>query len=310
MKKYFSYRMTIMMVTILSMTLVSCDKKDPTSSDSKGIMQEIQRYKWTGQSIEEEVYSYGTATYTQTWTVYFINDSQGVMHWTAVDRDTALGTSRDEDDIEFYYEIKGNTIHLYGGSNFVFEYYDGFLVEGETIFSPSSLGSSDYAYLQNYLNGNGGNNNGGGNNDNNSDITFHVGFANDWATLYDSKKGQYTHQIFMGYGMSKGNYKLGINEFGVCVRAVNGSVKNKNTHDDGLGNYVSTEFINGQSTKCFTGFLNEDIAYEWGTILYVTSKDKTVTLEYTPRYYNGNTGKYVVSGTETYVYTPKEIYTE
>ncbi len=113
----------------------------------------------------------------------------------------------------------------------------------------------------------------------------------------------------MGYGMSKGNYKLGINEFGVCVRAVNGNVKNKNNSSSLTGEHVSTEFVNGQATKCFTGFLNEDIAYEWGALIYVSSNDDTVTLEYTPRYFNGNTGTYVYSKTEKYVYVPKEIAT-
>ncbi|MBQ9649078.1 MAG: hypothetical protein IJV25_01525 [Prevotella sp.] len=266
-----------MMVTILSMTLVSCDKKDPTSSDSKGIMQEIQRYKWTGQSIEEEVYSYGTATYTQTWTVYFINDSQGVMHWTAVDRDTALGTSRDEDDIEFYYEIKGNTIHLYGGSNFVFEYYDGFLVEGETIFSPSSLGSSDYAYLQNYLNDNGENNGGS-----DGRIDTEVFFINDNEILmgvnYDESSGAYQYVLQFGFGVNdKKAYDKGLTKLTATIWADNGSFDGYKSSNFGKKKKLELDVYPGSESY---------YGWEW-----LFSKDKEVTLHYDFSYYNSNNGQ-------------------
>ena len=254
----------------------------------------------------------------------YIFESSGIVTWELIPSDVSARFKyriQKEDGYQReYYEL---ILEDYGdgnGGQVEIEFInDNELKMGAKTYYRKGYGPEDSNNSDNNSGGGGnnnsGNNNSGGNNSsgnssNNSDITFHVGFANDWPTLYDSKKEQYTHQIYMGYGISKGNYKLGINEFGVCVRAVNGSVTNKNTHEDMLGNYVSTDFIDGQSTKCFTGFLYEDIAYEWGALLFVTSKDKTVTLEYTPRYYNGNTGKYIESKTETYVYTPKEIYTE
>lgn len=120
----------------------------PNNPDIKEeIIQKLMNHKWKGSETEYSEYSYGSSVYTQTWTVYFISDNKGVMHWTAVDKDSSLGTDRSEGDSKFSYSVSGNKIQLYGNSNFCFEYYGDFLMEGETMFSPQSLDSSDKIYL-------------------------------------------------------------------------------------------------------------------------------------------------------------------
>ena len=163
MKTKINFFLTIMLVASVSMSFISCggdDSNEKSGGNSDNSMvQNLMSHKWYCTSTDYDAYSYGGATYTQTWTVYFINEHQGVMHWTAVDRDSSLGTSRNEDDFEFEYYINGNTISLYGGSNFTFTYYGNYLMEGDDVFEAKVLTSSDYSYISNYTNGSGENDN-------------------------------------------------------------------------------------------------------------------------------------------------------
>ena len=187
-----------------------------------------------------------------------------------------------------------------------FEFHDSYI---------APIGAySDILLYKEGSNTSGSNNNDGNNNDGNSisgstnneeDLSYHVGFDNAWPTLY--RNGTYTHQIFMGFGISKGYYKKGYSIFGIAIRAKNGTVKNQTTARDNYGLAVSTKTINGNSMKFFSTSINEDKAYEWGTMVYVESSSKTVTLEYVSRYYDENIKQYVDGNVQTYLYEPKEI---
>lgn len=159
MKKYLFNWMTILILAFLSISYVSCGSKDEkndfgfTRSD---VIEQLISHKWYCSNTEYNTTSYGGYTYTQQWTVYFYNETEGVMHWKSIDRDTDLGTSRDEKDFTFTYDVSsdGNQIVLSGKSNFRFVFYDDYLLEGEDLFEKQPLSSSDYQYLERFF-GNG-----------------------------------------------------------------------------------------------------------------------------------------------------------
>ena len=143
----------------------------------------------------------------------------------------------------------------------------------------------------------GGGTSGGGTSGGGSNSTYHVGFTNDWSTIYS--KGTYTHQIFMGFGVSKGTYALGYNSFGVAVRAIDGTI---------INSAAKTRRINGVSMSCFEEALySGDKDYEWGELLFVESKNKTIQLEYIPYFYDNGARDYVYMPKQTYMYSPKEV---
>ena len=208
----------------------------------------------------------------------------------------------------FNYTVSGNTINCYGvmvgedgnvddNWSMTFEYYETYILpigaySGITLY-PAWNGSG--AYDDNTASGggtSGGSSSGSGNNS-----SYHVSFTNDWASIYS--KGTYTHQIFMLFGVSKGTYALGYNSFGVAVRAKDGTIINSS---------AKTRKINGVSMTCFEEPLySGDKDYDWGELLFVESKNKTIQLEYIPYFYDNNARDYVYLSTQTYTYTPKEV---
>ena len=131
------------------------------------------------------------------------------------------------------------------------------------------------------------------------DITCHVGFDNSaFPTIYEN--GTYTHQIFLGFGVSKGHYSAGIDEFGIAVKTSDGTITNSKKSGDV---YVSNLY----NYKYFSGLIFDDKAYEWGTILFVSSKSKKVVLDYYVRYYNSRTQKWIEGSTNKRTYEPQRI---
>ena len=146
---------------------------------------------------------------------------------------------------------------------------------------------------------------GGNGNNGSSNSTYSVSLDNSWPTL--RQNGEYVHQVFLIFSVSKGTYAKGINEFGVGLRTADGTISNKNgTSNQNSGLYISTETISGIRMKCFTGFLFEDKSYSWGELVFIHSKSKTLTIEYAVRYYNSSSG-YKNGDIKTVTYTPKQI---
>lgn len=154
MKKNLLNWMTILMVAIASVGFSSCGGDDDGDksggSIDNSIVQNLISYKWYRSSTDYDVYSYGGATYTQTWNFYFINDHQGILYWTAVDRDSSLGTSRDEEYCEFEYFIYGNTISIYADRRYELEYHENYLLEADDIYEARILTSDDQQILKKY----------------------------------------------------------------------------------------------------------------------------------------------------------------
>ena len=155
-KKDYLQLLVMMMVALLSVGFVSCKEDDEKIDDNRGkdeIIKDLMSHKWTGSSTDYDVYSYGGAIYTETWVVYFTSENEGVMHVLIEDKDSSLGTSKREEHLDFTYVVDGTKVRLSGGSNFVFDYYGNYMMEGDDIFTSSALTSSDQTYLQEHKNG-------------------------------------------------------------------------------------------------------------------------------------------------------------
>lgn len=207
----------------------------------------------------------------------------------------------------FNYTVSGNIVNCQGvmagddgnvddNWSMSFEYHGNYLqplgAYSDITLYPAWDGNGGYDDNPSGGGSSGGGSSGGGNNS-----SYHVSFANDWASIYS--KGTYTHQIFMLFGVSKGTYALGYNSFGVAIRAKDGTV---------ISSSAKTRKINGVSMTCFEESLySGDKDYDWSELLFVESKNKTIQLEYIPYFYDNDARDYVYMSSQTYTYTPKEV---
>lgn len=281
MKNNYLNWMVIIMVAIMSVSFESCgDDDDDNQSDGNQneVIQNLMSHKWTGSSTDYDVYSYGTSTYTQTWTVYFTSEHEGVMHVKVVDRDSSLGTSRSEEHIDFSYSVDGNKVRLYGGSNFVFDYYGSYMMEGDDIFASSALTSSDYTYLREHKNGYHGNEG-----EIKADMIFEMSLYNtvDYSQQNDNAtRGWYMYNIDYRVGATTDAYKKGVSRMRVTVWASNASCASLKTSDYGKKH---SETFNLSSTDLT--FLDR---------LPMLSKERSIILNYVVEYYNSKDNSWYV----------------
>ena len=263
---------TFLMVAMLSLSLSSCGSDDEGVGSQSEIIQNLMSHKWTGSSTDYDVYSYGGATYTQTWTVYFTSESEGVMHVVAVDRDSSLGTSKVEEHLDFSYSVDGNKIRLYGESNFVFDYYGSYMMEGDDIFEASSLTSSDYSYLQDHKDGYHGKA---------GSIDTNVYVMSDDEMLMaagQEENGWYSYFLQFGFGaVSDDAYRKGMTQMRLTVWADNGCLDN------------SYKTSNYGKKKVYTLYLSSTVR-DWFDYILVWSKDSQITFNYELEYYNSKDG--------------------
>ena len=277
MNKNLFYWITIMVVAIVGVGFVSCggDDNDNQSGDNQNeIIQNLMSHKWTGSSTDYDEYSYGVALYTQTWTVYFTSNHEGVMHIRIVDRDSSLGTSRSEEHIDFSYYVEGNKIHLYGGSNFFFDYFGDFMTEGDNVFESSQMTSSDYTYLQEHK---------GGYHGTEGKIDTEVFIINENEILMGVNNlgnGWYSYVLQFGFGVNSDDaYKKGITQIKLTIWADNGCFDlNYKTSDYG-------------KKKTYTLYLSSS-EREWYDWIYIQSKDTKITFNYELEYYNSKDGQW------------------
>lgn len=159
MKKNVLGCVIIMIAVFVIVGFVSCgsdDEKGGYGASKNEVIKQLMTSKWYCSTTEYNETSYGGYAYTQQWTVYFYNENEGIMHCKTIDKDTDLGTSRQESDSYFSYNVSsdGTKITLSEGSNFEFVFYGDYLLEGEDLFQKQSLSASDYDYLKRFF-GNG-----------------------------------------------------------------------------------------------------------------------------------------------------------
>lgn len=272
MKKCIINLPTILMVSILSVFIASCgdDENPPSQQPSKSdIIQNLMKYKWTGTSTDYDTYSYGAATYTQTWIVYFTSDHEGVMHCIYVDRDSALGTSKSEEHIDFTYSVDGTKIRLSGGSSYVFDYYGDYMMEGDDLFKPSAMTSSDYTYLQEHKAGYHGT-------DGPVDADIYV--INDsqiLKTVFDIGGGWYEYVLQFGFGANGDDaYKKGITEIKLTAWVENGCLEDT---------YKTSNY---GKKKTYTLYLSPTERDWYDGTICVGSKESPIYFNYELEYYN------------------------
>lgn len=272
-KKTFRNLLTIMMVAMVNLCLSSCGN-DGDGWNQNEIIQNLMNHKWTSSSTDYDDYSYGAATYTQTWTLYFTSEHEGVMHVRIVERDSSLGTSRREEHIDFSYTVDGNKVYLYGGSNFTFDYYGDYMMQGDGLFQASAMNSSDYTYLQEHKEGYHGTD---------GKINTEIFIIDDDEILkgvIDLGNGWYDYYLQFGFGASSDDaYKKGMTQMKLTVWADNGCV-------DTIG-----QISNYGKKKTYTLFLSPT-KRDWFDYIFVESKDTKITFNYKLEYYNSKNGQW------------------
>lgn len=273
-KKLWSL-LTIMLGAMVSISLSSCkDDENQSERNQSEILQNLMNHKWIGSSTNYDIYSYGAGTFTQTWTVYFTSDHEGVIHVRIVDRDSSLGTSRREEHIDFSYSVDGNKVRLYGGSNFVFDYYGSYMMEGDDIFEPSAITSSDYTYLQEHKEGYHGTE---------GEIDTEVYIINDdeiFKGVKELENGWFCYELQFGFGASSDDaYRKGMTKMRLTVWADNGCLNNS---------YKTSNY--GKKTT-YTLYMSST-ERDWYGWIFVFSKDTKITFNYELEYYNSKDGQW------------------
>ena len=285
MKRYFFKWLPVMLMAVMSVGLMSCgdddnelDKDHGRSVDTQEkkkaeIIQNLRGYKWVGKSTDYDEYSYGSSTYKYTWILYFTSDHEGVMHYIGVEDDSYFGISRNEEHIDFTYTVNGTTIQLDGGSNFCFDYYGIYMMEGEDMYVPKEMESSDYEYLQEHKKGYHG-------------IAGPLDskvYIKDGEGVYlgsDYYNGKYSYLFRFTIGTEDENaYRKGMKEIKLTIWSDDASLS-------------ARYYFFGDQYKKFISFEPSEDAKEFSETVYYYSPYSEITLHYKLEYYNSTDEKW------------------
>lgn len=140
----------------------------------------------------------------------------------------------------------------------------------------------------------------------NDDLTFWYVFDPTWASIYEN--GTYLHQVWLGFGASKGHYSAGVTKFGIGLSTPDGTditINGKKGNSNEIT--VTTTIIKGKSMRFFCANIYDDSEYDWDSFFFVKSKKKTIKIEYVCRYYNSINKEWVETEILTQDYTPKYV---
>lgn len=244
--------------------------------EEKDIINNLISHKWEGSETEYSEYSYGSSVYTQTWTVYFIDENKGVIHWVTTDKDSSLGFSRDEGHSDFSYSITGNTIQLSGDSNFCFDYYGDFMMEGDDMFTPQKMNQDDYQYLEDHKNGYHGVKGP-------IDSEIYMNDAEDMLvdaryitdpSYRSSLRNTYCYTLKLAFGTNDGNaYRKGMEQIRLTIWSDDAAID------------VNYLFYGYSYRKKYTLYLSEGIK-DYKEVIYAHSRNTEITIHYELEYYN------------------------
>lgn len=316
--KLWNLRNVLYVATLLLPIAVLTNSCDRTSVDNFS-SSVLMKSKWTSHEAEFNEYSDWAEYVQHIWTFYFTSTSEGILVATDkwIDSSGIDDEGYDTSNIFFTYTVSGNTVTclMENGTTYRLVYEDGCLTMGDSRYTPATPSSGDqqmigrmqeeHQYRGNY------------------EMDYQIGFDNKlYPTIYNKKTKTYEHHIFMGFGVLENTYLRGISEFGIALNTSEGTVDNKSGMT-ASGVNVSVHKIMNQSLKCFTHMLSDNKAHMWNAVVTVTSKYKTVSLDYRCIFYAGKKvnidynyfdtdgSGYVYSknaGTETY--TPARIVDE
>lgn len=269
--------MTIVVVIIAILGFISCGDDDNGGGNETSILQNIMCSKWVMSSTDYSTWSDEMSMETQTWTIYFTSDYEGVIHYVSREKDTYFGNSKDEDHIKFNYYVEGNIVYLntgWGYSDIELIYYGNYMMWGDDVFEKKEMTSSDYEYLQDDNQGYHGTE---------GKIDTEVYIINDNEILKgvdDLGNGWYSYVLQFGFGANSDDaYRKGMTQMKLTVWADNGCLD------------TSYKTSNYGKKKTYTLYLSstERDWYDW---IFVLSKDTKITFNYKLEYYNSKDGQW------------------
>ena len=149
-QKKICSNLALMLVTILSIGLYSCDDGGGSNNN---LIQTLKSNKWlmreesSGEGANDHAWDDIETTY-----LYFTSDNSGVIYWIQKDYDTHLGNSIRKEYVLFSYSVSGNTVTIKDESSDVskYIYQDGYLISesGGSIFESSPMNSNDYELVR------------------------------------------------------------------------------------------------------------------------------------------------------------------
>ena len=161
-KKYLFNYLTIMMTVMLSLGFSSCGDDDDeiigesTSSSGLGSIKDTKWYSGKSYDIDEWGDSEASLSVSST-TIYFVDESYGIINQVIKETDTYFGKSTDEHNTAFTYNVYGNKVSVRLKDNtgwpsdyysFTLEYKNGMLVDHHNVsYEKLSMYSYDYSWL-------------------------------------------------------------------------------------------------------------------------------------------------------------------
>lgn len=253
---------------VIAFTSCSKDSDDVSGSE---LVQTLQKNKWILKTAELNEYGDSELELRRDYyAIYFTSDNEGFTLTTTKIIDTEGTDGYNRDFSHFTYTVSGNSVRLtYSGSGTMsLTYSGGNLVNGDLVYVPYKLDSSDLAVIEE------------GKYAGDDDFEYSIGFEDDfpyYRTYYSD--GEYHYIIPMSFGVPKNTKKRGITSFGIALYCTNGTINNSVKQYTGDA-YVYSEHVHGESTKCFSGTINSNDSHEWVTTVSVSSKSKSIKLKY------------------------------
>lgn len=270
MEKTFKRLIMLFSAFVLCFSVYSCggddDDVSPSTGNGSSIVQNLMKYKWTGQFTSYDTWSQGVSEYTQTFVIYFTSSTEGVMHLWTRDRDSALGTSRYEEHIDFSYSVVGSKIILSGGSNLTFDYYGDYMMSGYDKFTPNAMTSEDYSYLRDHQNGYHGKN---------GEISADIVFEYKYRGANDLGNGWYTYTMEYRIGATEDAYKKGVTQMRITMWSDKGTLQS---------GFKTSDY--GKKRTFTYSISSSDLV--WRDMNLICSKERSITLNYEVEYYNSN----------------------
>lgn len=286
MKKNLFNWMAMLLVTIVSVFVASCNKGESTpSGQSSEIVNNLMNNKWVATMTGFDASTSEGSTFTEILTVYFTSDHEGVMV-SIIEMNSSSGAKTINQHWDFTYSVDGKKVRLSGDgeSKLCFDYYGSYMLQGTDMFKASEMTSSDYTYLRDYkagYHGTDGPINTTIHTPDESEIFYHVA---------DAGNGWYEYYLKFSFYPEDDAYKKGLTKIKFTMWVENGS-----------WGWESNPCNTSNYGKKKISTLNLDMAkQEWFERFRVFSKDDKIYFNYKLEYYNSYNERW-------YEYTSKRL---
>ena len=258
---------------LLLMAFIATSCGDDSDDVSGGTLIDLlQKNKWVLHDTDLNVYGEDELELrSDSHCLYFSSDTEGFEVTVAKILDTEGTDTYDRDFSHFTYRVDGNRVNLkykVSGSSSL-TYSDGKLSYGSLVYYPTPLNYSDKSVIEEskYVG--------------NYDFDYYAEFQQNfpyYRSYYEN--GEYHFIIPMYFGVPANTMKRGITQFGIAMYCIGGKIENNLKTFNGNA-YVYTQRVNGKSSVCFSGTINDNNEHDWHTTISVSSKSKSISLMYT-----------------------------